>query len=95
MKENSQNWRNIYVLPFKTMAIMASCFFFKYMNVKVAERLIKTIKHKITVMSTFQENVSHWDLRLLKVLFGFKCGIQASTKFSPFMVLIGYSYTKS
>jgi len=27
-KKNNQNWRNIYVLPFKTMEIMASCFSF-------------------------------------------------------------------
>jgi hypothetical protein len=57
----------------------------------MGERLIKTIKHEITVMSIFQKNASNWDLQLLKVLFGFKCGIQASTKFSPFMVLTGYS----
>jgi hypothetical protein len=29
-----QNWINIYVLPFKTMEIMASCSFFIHMNVK-------------------------------------------------------------
>jgi hypothetical protein len=36
MKKDSQNWKNIYVLPFKTMAIMAivpSCSFFIHMNV--------------------------------------------------------------
>jgi hypothetical protein len=33
-KENNQNWRNIYVLLFNTMAIMASCSFFIHMNVK-------------------------------------------------------------
>jgi hypothetical protein len=27
-KNNNQNWTNIYVLPFKTMIIMASCSFF-------------------------------------------------------------------
>jgi hypothetical protein len=31
--ENSQNWINIYVLSFKAMEIMASCFFI-YMNDK-------------------------------------------------------------
>jgi hypothetical protein len=29
-----QNWINIYVLPFKTMEIMASYFFFIHINVK-------------------------------------------------------------
>jgi hypothetical protein len=35
IKKNSQNWINIYVLPFKAMAIMASqrCFYI-HMNVK-------------------------------------------------------------
>jgi hypothetical protein len=28
MKKNNQNWRNIYVLPFKTMVIIAILFFF-------------------------------------------------------------------
>jgi hypothetical protein len=30
-KENNQNWRNMYVLRFKTMAIIASCSFFIHM----------------------------------------------------------------
>jgi hypothetical protein len=34
MKKNNQNWKNIYVLPFKTMVIIASCSFFIHMNVK-------------------------------------------------------------
>jgi hypothetical protein len=33
-KKKNQNWKNMYVLPFKTMAIMASCSFFIHMNVK-------------------------------------------------------------
>ncbi len=33
-KKNSQNWINIYVLPFKAMTIMASYFFPIYMDVK-------------------------------------------------------------
>ncbi len=44
MKENSQNWKDIYVLTFKTMAIMASCFFFKQMNVKEFKPKIHLIK---------------------------------------------------
>jgi hypothetical protein len=28
MTKEKSNWRNIYVLPFKTIAIIASCFFF-------------------------------------------------------------------
>jgi hypothetical protein len=33
-KTNNQNWINIYVLPFKAMAIMASYYVFIHMNVK-------------------------------------------------------------
>jgi len=55
----------------------------------MAERLIKTIKHGITVLSTIPENANCWDEQLAKVMFGYICGIQSSTKFSPFMILIG------
>jgi hypothetical protein len=55
----------------------------------MAERLIKTIKHDITVLATTLGNVDCWDEHLAKILFGYRCGIQASTKFSPFMSLIG------
>jgi hypothetical protein len=51
--------------------------------------MIKTIKHGITVLTTNLANVDCWDEHLAKVLFGYKCGVQVSTKFSPFMVLIG------
>jgi len=53
--------------------------------------MIKTIKHGITVLATNPTNVDRWDEHLAKVLFGYRCGVQASTKFSPFMVLTGRS----
>jgi hypothetical protein len=53
----------------------------------MAERMIKTIKHGITVLATTPANTDCWDEQLAKVLFGYRCGIQASTKFSPFMIL--------
>ncbi len=34
-------------------------------------------------------NIYNWDLLLLRIFFGYQCGIQASTKYYPFMVLIG------
>jgi hypothetical protein len=34
MKKRNQNWRNIYVLSFKTMTFITSCSFFIHMNVK-------------------------------------------------------------
>jgi hypothetical protein len=48
--------------------------------------MIKTIKHGITVLATNPANVDCWDEHLAKVLFRYRCGVQASTKFSPFMV---------
>jgi len=55
----------------------------------MAERLIQTIKHNITVLAATSESVNCWDEHLAKILFGYRCGIQASTKFSPFMILTG------
>jgi hypothetical protein len=43
-------------------------------------------------MTTLQKHSCNWDLYLPKVLFGYRCGIQTSTKFSPFMVLIGHTH---
>jgi hypothetical protein len=55
----------------------------------MAERMIKTIKHGITVLAATPGNVDCWDEQLARILFGYRCGIQASTKFSPFMILTG------
>jgi hypothetical protein len=55
----------------------------------MAKRLIKTIKNGIMVLSATFENVNYWDEQLIKVMFGYRCGIQANTKFFPFMILIG------
>jgi hypothetical protein len=38
---------------------------------RMAERLIKTIKHGIIMMSIFQKNARNGDLLLPKVLFGY------------------------
>jgi hypothetical protein len=55
----------------------------------MAERIIQTIKRGITVLAANPANVNCWDEQLAKVLFGYRCGIQSSTKFSPFMILTG------
>jgi hypothetical protein len=55
----------------------------------MAERMIKTIKHGITVLAANPASVNCWDQQLAKVLFGYRCGVQLNTKFSPFMVLTG------
>jgi hypothetical protein len=57
----------------------------------MAERMIKTLKHGITILAANPANVNWWDEHLAKVLFGYRCGVQASTKFSPFMILMGRS----
>jgi len=53
----------------------------------MAERMIKTIKHGIIVLAATPSNMDCWDDHLAKILFGYRCGIQASTRFSPFMIL--------
>jgi len=55
----------------------------------MVERMIKTIKHGISILAPTPGNVDCWDEQLAKILFGYRCGIQASTKFSPFMILTG------
>jgi hypothetical protein len=55
----------------------------------MAKHMIKTIKHDITVLAATPGNVDCWDEHLAKILFGYRCGIQASTRFSPFMILTG------
>jgi len=55
----------------------------------MAECLIKTIKHGITMLSTTPENVDYRDEQLAKVMFGYICKIQANIKFFPFMIMIG------
>jgi len=57
----------------------------------MAEHMIKTSKHGIIVLAANPANVDCWDEHLAKVLFGYRCGVQVSTKFSPFMILTGRS----
>ncbi len=57
----------------------------------MAERMIKTIKHGIIVLAATPGNVDCWDEYLAKILFGYRCGIQVSTKFSPFVILTGHT----
>ncbi len=55
----------------------------------MAERLIQTIKHGVTILSSTPDNTNCWDEQLAKVMFGYRCGVQSSTRFSPFMILTG------
>jgi hypothetical protein len=51
----------------------------------MVERMIKTFKNGLSIVSS--SNLDNWDLQLPRILFGYKSGVQANTKFSPFMVL--------
>jgi hypothetical protein len=53
----------------------------------MVEHLIKTVKHGFTVMTI--TNIHDWDSLSPHIPFGYQCGIQASTKYFPFMVLVG------
>jgi hypothetical protein len=57
----------------------------------MVEHLIKTIKHGITILSATPKNIDCWDEQPAKVMFGYRCGIHASTKFSPFMIVTGHT----
>jgi hypothetical protein len=41
----------------------------------MAKRLIKTIKHGITIFFATPKNIDCWDEQLSKVMFGYRCGI--------------------
>jgi hypothetical protein len=47
--------------------------------------MIKTLKSGLYVVSSI--NLDIRDLQLPRILFSYKSGVQANTKFSPFMVL--------
>ncbi len=51
--------------------------------------MIKTIKHGITILAATLGNVDCSDDHLAKIMFGYRCGNQTSTRFSPFMILTG------
>ncbi len=37
-------------------------------------------------MVVSSSNVQKWDVQVLRILFWYQCGIQSSTKFSPYMI---------
>ncbi len=57
----------------------------------MAERMIKTIKHGITVLAATPGSTDCWDDHLAKILFGYRCGVQTSTRFLPFMILTSHT----
>ncbi len=92
LTDNGGEWGAEFEAMCKDYAIQHQCTAPQWPQCNgMAEHMIKTIKHGITVLATDPANVDCWDEHLAKVLFGYRCGVQASTKFSPFMVLTGRS----
>jgi hypothetical protein len=60
----NQNKKFIYVLPFETMTILASCLFFFHMNVKKSKLKIYLIQIEVLVLIW---NISRWTLIVSKV----------------------------
>ncbi len=56
----------------------------------MVEWLVKILKHGLIVLSTTIEHAQNWDEDLPRILFGYRCGVQASTCFWPHMTLIGW-----
>jgi hypothetical protein len=46
------------------------------------------LKHGLTVLSIILEHAQDWDDQLPRILFGYRCGVQSNTKFSPHMLQI-------
>ncbi len=92
LTDNGGEWGVEFDVMCKDYAIQHQCTAPQWPQCnRMAERMIKTIKHGIIVLATNLANVDCWDEHLEKVLFGYMCGVQASTKFSPFMILNGRS----
>ncbi len=53
----------------------------------MVKRINKTLKHWLLVLFATSEHTKDWDKHLPRILFGYQCGIHASTKFSPHMLL--------
>jgi len=47
--------------------------------------MVEKMKNGLFVVSSI--DLDNWDFQLPQMLFGYKCGVQVNTKFSPFMVL--------
>jgi hypothetical protein len=53
----------------------------------MAKRLVKILKHDLTVIFAIFDQVYTWDEHLPRILFGYRCGMQYSTDFSPQMIV--------
>ncbi len=88
--DNGGEWATEFEMMCKDYRIQHQCIAPQWPQCNgMAKRMIKTIKHGIIVLATTPGNMDCWEDHLAKILFGYRCGIQASTRFSPFMILIG------
>jgi hypothetical protein len=53
----------------------------------MAKRLVKILKHGLTILFATSKHVWTWDEHLPSILCGYRCGVQTSTKSSPHMIL--------
>jgi len=49
------------------------------------------LKHGPIVLSTTSEHDQNWDNHLPRILFGYRCGIWTSIRFSPHMTITRWS----
>lgn len=54
------------------------------------ERLVKTLKHGLTIIFITSNHAQTWGEILPRILFGYKCGVQLNIKFSPHMILTSH-----
>ncbi len=55
----------------------------------MAKKVVKTLKHGLTVLFATFERAQDWDEHLPRILFGCRCGVHVSIRFPLHMVLIG------
>jgi hypothetical protein len=49
--------------------------------------VVKALQHGLIVLSIIAKHAQDWDGHLPHILFGYRCFVQANTKFSPHMIM--------
>ncbi len=76
LTDNGGEWATEFDVMCKDYAIQHQCTAPQWPQCNgMAERMIKTIKHGITVLAATPANMDCWDEQLAKVLFGYRCGM--------------------
>jgi hypothetical protein len=85
--DNGNEWMKEFVEMCQSYGIIHQFIALAWLQCNdMVECLIKTIKQGLTIMVAL--DIQCWDILLPHILFGYCCGVQASTKYSPFVVLI-------